>query len=154
MIVTYGKGFVQPMRKRVDTLEASMLKLPQADCPVRHYFAPGMYAREMSIKAGTVVVGAIHKTEHLIVVSKGRLQIVTDDGTVEIEAPHTMTCKPGQKNAVHVLENAVWTNFFPTTEADPEKLVEILTESTADKLLGGKNNAQLLANAKMMKVEG
>jgi hypothetical protein len=133
-------------RERACRLEASMLREKQVDCPVRHYFAPGMYAREITIPKGTVLVGAVHKTENLAVLSAGRLQIVTDDGTVEISAPYTLTVKPGQKNAALALEDAVWTNFFPTDETDTDKLVEILTESRACELLGGSENKQLINN--------
>lgn len=152
MRVTYGEGFavaqVRPMRERVEQLQAELDNVAQVDCPVRHYFAPGMYAREMSIPAGTVVVGAVHKTENLIVVSLGRLRIVTDEGTREIEAGETFTCLAGMKNAVVALEDSRWTNFFsnPTNETDPDKLVEILSESKAGELMGGSENRQLLAN--------
>lgn len=132
-------------RERVNRLEQSMLSVPQVDCPVRHYFAPGLYAREIRIPKGTVLTGAIHKTENLVVLSAGRLRLVTDDGTIEIAAPHTMTCKPGMKNAALALEDSVWTNFFPTTETDTDKLVELLTESKASDLLGGSTNQQLAA---------
>lgn len=150
LTVTYGNGFSlkgkQAMRERVERLEQAINQLPQAECPVSHHFAPGMYAREISLKAGTVITGAIHKTEHFIVVSKGRLKIVTDEGATEVTAPHLMRCTPGMKNAVYALEDSVWTNFFPTTETDPDKLVEILTESKASELLGGSDNKQLAAN--------
>jgi hypothetical protein len=147
MHVSYGapKG-ARPMREKVLRLEERVNELPQADCPVRHYFAPGMYAREITIPKGAVLIGAVHKTENLAVLSAGKLQLVTDSGTVEISAPHTLTVKPGQKNAALALEDAVWTNFFPTDETDPEKLVEILTESKATELLGGPDNKQLIAN--------
>jgi hypothetical protein len=29
---------------------------------VRHYFAPGLYAREMTIPKGVTVTGSVHKT--------------------------------------------------------------------------------------------
>ena len=56
--------------------------------------------------------------------------------------------RPGQKNCAVALEDAVWTNFFPnpTGETDPDKLVEILSESKATELLGGPDNAQLIKN--------
>jgi hypothetical protein len=150
MQVTYGSGFaVKPKttaREKVDALETALLNVPQVDCPVRHHFAPGVYAREITIPKGTVLVGAIHKRDNLVVLSAGRLQLVTDDGTVEIAAPHTLLCKAGAKNAAVALEDSVWTNFFATDETDPDKLVELLTESTADELLGGANNKQLAAN--------
>lgn len=143
------------MREKVERLEAAQYNLPQVDCPVRHYFAPGLYAREMTIPKGTSVTGAVHKTENLIVVSMGRLLIVTEHGTKEVAAGETLTCKPGMKNGVAALEDSRWTNFFanPANETDVNKLVEILTESKACELLGGSANKQLLAQAELQKVE-
>lgn len=156
MLVKYGAGFiskVKPMREKVQALEDAILELEQTDCPVRHHFAPGMYAREITIPKGVVLTGAIHKTDNLVVLSKGKLQLVTEEGTKIIEAPCTLMCKAGAKNAALALEESVWTNFFPTTETDADKLIEQLTESTADELLGGTKNAQLLRNKELSKLE-
>ena len=144
-----------PMRERVDALELAASKMPQVDCPVRHYFAPGLYAREMSIPAGTVVTGAVHKRENLIVVSMGRLKIVTADGTKEVKAGDTITCAAGMKNAVYALEDSRWTNFLPNpdNETDTDKLTEIFTESKASELLGGVDNKQLAANKAAERLE-
>ena len=135
------------MREKVRRLERSLFELPQAECPVRHYFAAGIYAREITIPKGVTLVGAIHRTENLVVLSKGKLQLVTDEGTTVIEAPCTLTCKPGAKNAALALEDSVWTNFFPNPdgETDTDKLVEALTHSKASELLGGVHNQQLIA---------
>ncbi|MGQ0727276.1 hypothetical protein [Acidovorax sp.] len=137
---------LNPARERVERLEAAMMGLPQTDCPVRHHFAPGVYAREITIPKDTVLVGVVHKRDNLVVLSAGRLRLVTDEGTVEIAAPHTRMCKAGTKNAAVALEDSVWTNFFATDETDTDKLVELLTESTADELLGGSKNKQLAAH--------
>ena len=133
---------------RVARLETALNALPQVDCPVRHYFAPGLFAREITIPAGTCVVGAIHKTENLIVVSLGRLRIVTDDGTREVQAGDTLTCPAGMKNVVVALEESRWTNFFPNpdNETSLEVLAERFTESKLGDLLGGATNQQLAAN--------
>ena len=137
------------MRDKVDRLEAAVCALPQVDCPVRHYFAPGLYAREMTIPAGTVVTGAVHKTDNLIVVSMGRLQIVMADGTREVKAGDTIICQRGMKNAVVALEDARWTNFMhnPDNITNLDTLAEIYTESPACELLGGGQNKQLACNA-------
>jgi quercetin dioxygenase-like cupin family protein len=156
MRVTYRGFFVQPsMRHRVERLESAVVRKPQVDCPIRHYFAPGLYAREISIPAGTVVTGAVHKTENLICVSLGRLRIVTNDGTRDVSAGETLVCKSGMKNAVYALEDSRWTNFManPSNETDVEKLVGVYTESKSSDLLGGSGNAQLLAQAELKKVE-
>lgn len=133
-------------------LESALENVPQVDCPIRNYFAPGLYAREISIPAGTVVIGAVHKTENLVVVSMGRLRIVTDAGAVEVKAGDTFTCRAGVKNAVFTLEDSRWTNFFPTTETDPEKLIALLTESKASDLLGGSDNKQLLKTQEIKEI--
>lgn len=128
----------------LERLEREMLVLPQVECPVREHFAPGLYAREILIRKDTVLIGAVHRTKNMAVLSRGRLRLVTETGTTDISAYHVMTVNPGGKNAAVALEDSVWTNYFPTTETDPEKLVELLTESTRDQLLGGSRNKQLL----------
>ena len=135
-------------RQQAERIEAELLNLPQAHFPVREYFAPGIYAREITIPAGHVLVGAVHKMANLAILSKGRLALATDNGPIEISAPHILTVSPGAKNTATALEDSVWTNFLPnpTNETDTEKLVEMFTESKACELLGGSQNKQLLAN--------
>lgn len=152
--ITRGRPILS-MRQKVDKLERAMYALPQAACPVRHYFAPGLYAREITIPKGVTVVGAVHKTDNLIVVSLGRLRVVTEDGTREVAAGETITCKAGMKNAVYAIEESRWTNFLPnpTNETDPDKLTEVFTHSKASELLGGSENKQLLAQKEREQLE-
>lgn len=135
-------------RERVDRLESSMLALPQIDCPVRHHFAPGIYGREINIPKGTVLIGVVHKTDNLVVVSKGRLQVVTEEGTTILEAGDTLLCKAGVKNAAVALKDTRWTNFLhnPDDVRDTAKLVEMFTYAKESDLLGGSTNQQLAAN--------
>mgnify|MGYP000328966311 CR=1 FL=1 len=135
-------------REKVERLEAELQSMPQVDCPVRHYFVPGMYAREMTIPAGVVLTGAVHKTEHLSTISAGRIWVQTEDGPREICAPYTFVSKPGAKRAGYALETTVWTTYHATNTTDLAALVEELTESTAAELLGGPANTQLLAAGK------
>ncbi|MEY4345872.1 MAG: Ralstonia phage [Pseudomonadota bacterium] len=160
MRLKYGPGVFPvapavPMRARVEALQAAMVQLPPVDCPIRHHFADGLYAREMSVPAGAVVVGAVHKTSHLILVTKGRLQIVTPDGTREVSAGDVIQCAAGMKNAMVALEDSKWVNLLsnPGNETDTDLLVEVFTESTAAELLRGKANKQLMAQADFKKVE-
>ena len=143
------------MREKVDRLERANCELPQVDCPIRHYFAPGLYAREITIPAGTTVTGAVHRTENLVVVSMGRMLIVTEDGKREVRAGDTIVCPAGMKNAVVALEDSRWTNFLanPDNITDLDQLVEVFTESKACELLGGSQNRQLLAQEEKKKLE-
>ena len=100
-----------------------------ASCPVKHHFAPGSYGREMTLPAGMVVVGKIHKHAHINVISKGRAQVFTEqEGVLELAAPCTFVSSPGTKRVVHVLEETVWTTVHVTDKTD---LAEIEREVIA-----------------------
>ena len=112
-----------------DAIVYGGLDVGPAACPVQHHFAPGAYGREMTIPAGLVVVGKIHKHAHINVISKGRVQVFTEqDGVLELAAPYTFVSSPGTKRVVHVLEEAVWTTVHVTDKTD---LAEIEREVIA-----------------------
>jgi hypothetical protein len=158
--VTYGKGF-EPvpqsdpaaMREKIIRLQESMTDLPQVECPVRHFFAPGLFAREMTIPKGVTAVGAVHKTKHITTISKGRILLMTDDGIEEICAPYTGISEAGIKRAAHALEETVMTCYHPTDETDLDKLAVMLTDCTTQQLVGGSENAQFVANQRKLKGE-
>lgn len=131
------------MRAKVQRLEEVLNRAPQVECPVRHIFAPGIYSRVMTIPKGVVLTGAVHKTEHLNVVAKGRIAVLTDDGPKILHAGDAFVSKPGAKRAGHAIEETVWVTVHATDETDLDKLVEELTESTSAELLGGSANRQL-----------
>ena len=112
-----------------DAIVYGGLDVGPAACPVQHHFAPGAYGREMTLPAGLVVVGKIHKHAHINVISKGRVQVFTEqDGVLELAAPFTFVSSPGTKRVVHVLEETVWTTVHVTDKTD---LAEIEREVIA-----------------------
>lgn len=110
------------VRDKILHLEEEMRKLPPLEIPPVHYFAEGLYAREITIPKGTVLTGKIHKTEHLNIVSKGEISVVTEDGNRRISAPCTFVAKPGTKRVGYAHEDTVWTTIHATKERDIEKL--------------------------------
>jgi hypothetical protein len=132
------------MREKVERLERILENAPQVECPLRHQFAPGLYAREMIVPAGTIATGAVHKTEHLTIVV-GHCLLTTDEGAEEFVGYHSFVSKPGTKRAIHAIQDTMVTTLHVTQETDLDKLCEQLTESTRDELLGGPKNRQLLA---------
>jgi hypothetical protein len=151
--LTFNDGYLG-LRNKVNQLEQIVEQLPQVKCPVRNIFAPNVYAREMTIPSGVVLTGAVHKTCHLSILSKGQVKVVSDEGVIELTAPATLISQPGAKRAIFAVSEAVWTTIHATTETDVDKLVEELTESTADELLGGAKNKQLLTVAASNQLKG
>ena len=103
-------------REKARNLEATMREMPQADIPIRHIFAPGIYAREMTMPQGSLVVGKLHKHECMHTISKGRVIVQTDEGLVDMVAPHTFVSKRGAKRVIMAVEETVWTMYHPTNE--------------------------------------
>ena len=135
------------MREKVEQLEKMMQAYDPAVLPITHHFADGIYAREMFMPKGAVLTGAVHKTTHMCILSKGHVRVATDEGPVNLIAPATLIAKPGAKRAIFALEDSIWTNIHATNETDLDKIVEELTESTAAELQGGAANKQQLAHA-------
>ena len=140
----YAVSDAAAIRQKVLHLEKLIQQQDQVDCPVTHHFAPNIYAREMFIPAGTVLTGAVHKTAHLSMLVKGKVRVITDNEAVDLTAPATVLSGVGAKRAIYAYEDAIWTTIHATTETDVDKLVEELTESTAEELLGGSKNVQQL----------
>lgn len=110
------------VRNKILSFEEELRKLPQTDIPPVHYFADGIYAREITIPKGTVLTGKIHKTEHLNIISKGEISVVTEEGNKRIVSPCTFVAKPGTKRVGYAHEDTVWTTIHASKEKDLEKL--------------------------------
>lgn len=107
----------------------TLADFPQTECPLKHHFAPGVYVREIFMPAETIIIGHIHKTEHLNILVQGACYIVHDDGArEELRAPLTFVSKAGVQKVLYITEDMIWQTVHATTETDIEKLEEMLTE--------------------------
>jgi len=103
---------------------------------VRHIFAPGVYAREMTIKAGEMVIGKIHKTEHINIISKGDISVKTQFGMNRYKGPCTFVSQIGTKRVVFAHEDTIWTTIHPTQETELEKIEEHVIAKSYDEIPG------------------
>lgn len=116
--------------QRIRRLEDDIRKLPQADIPTEHTFGPGFYARTITIPAGGTLTGKIHATEHIFIVSKGDITLVTGEGgslvRKRVQAPYQAVCAPGVKRAGYAHTEVVCTNVHITPETNLDKLEALL----------------------------
>lgn len=112
------------LRENIEQLEQAMFQMPSHQIKIepKHYFSFGLYAREILIPKGTVLTGKIHKTEHINVISKGDISVLTEQGIKRIKAPCTIVSPPGTKRVGYAHEDTVWTTFHATEETDLDKL--------------------------------
>jgi hypothetical protein len=124
------------LSQKVDHLLSQVEQMPQVDCQTKHYFGPSLYIREVTMPAGTVVIGKPHRKEHMCVMLQGRMIVVAGDGTKqELVAPMTFVGSPGRKVA-YILETTVFQNILATDETDIEVLENMLVDNTQPMLEG------------------
>ena len=102
---------------------------PQVDPEVIHHFSPGIYAREMRIKKGTVLTGKIHKTEHLCILN-GDIEIASQDGKGRFTGYLTFLSKPGVKRIGFAHEDTVFTTIHAIEGTDIQSLEAALVVDT------------------------
>jgi hypothetical protein len=80
------------------------------DWPLKHTFSNGIYARELTIPEGGLIVGKIHKTQHHNFLLKGEIIVLTEEGKVNLlQAPCTIVSEPGTQRVGYALTETVWT---------------------------------------------
>jgi hypothetical protein len=107
--------------------EAAKLSTEQIEIPIKHYFCKGgsgVYAREMFMPAGSLIVGKIHKHENMSIISAGEVSILSIDGLVRVKGPHTFVAQAGTKRLIYAHTDVVWTVLHGTSETNIEKLEE------------------------------
>lgn len=120
-------------KEKVGYLVKEMGAMPQTECPLKHYFAPHVYIREIFMPGGSIVIGKIHKTEHFNIIQKGRATLIGEDGSRQIlEAPCTFVSKAGVQKVLYIHEDMVWSTVHITENRDLESLEDELVEPYED----------------------
>lgn len=119
-------------------LEQVLKRFPQTEEIVTHHFGGGVYARELFIPAGNLIIGKRHRHESLNMVLKGHISVFVAPGLPvrHLYAPAIFTSPPLSKKMGYAHEDTVFVNVHPTTETDLEKIEAefIITEDEYKKL--------------------
>ena len=137
-------------RAKLLKLEAAIAERPQVEIEITHHFAPGVYAREMFVPAGVLLTGKIHKTEHLNILSQGRLSISGTGKSMTVKAPFAYVSVIGTKRAIYAHEDSTWTTIHATEETDLD-VIEDMTIAKSftelDNLLARDDYASFLIDS-------
>jgi quercetin dioxygenase-like cupin family protein len=148
-------ALTKQFRESIQKVEAGMKEMiakgeiedTLPDCTVKHYFTPidekygcCSYAREMTIPKGTLIIGKIHRHEHLNIISKGKVSVSTEFGTKYLEAPCTFISEVGLKRAVIAEEDTIWTTIHLTKGNCEADLADIEEEVIAPSYEALTNN--------------
>lgn len=104
------------------------------ESPIEHYFSKDVYAREMRVPKGAVIIGKIHRYQNLNILSQGEVSVISIDGIKKVKAPYTFVASPGAKRLFYIHEDSVWTVIHGTAETDVDKIEQTFIAPTYDDL--------------------
>jgi hypothetical protein len=95
----------------------------EGDCfPLRHFFAKGLYGREISVPAGVLITSKIHKYSHFFFLLKGKIEVLGENGTEIFSAPKFFITEGGTKRAVSHLEDTIVMTVHATDKTDLKEI--------------------------------
>lgn len=108
------------------------------DCLLTHHFTPKddkygchTYAREMLIPKGTIIIGKIHRHQHLNFILKGQVSVATEFGKKYFTGPCVFISEVGLKRAVYAEEDTIWVTVHLTEHSGEDNLEKIEQEVIA-----------------------
>lgn len=106
-------------RETFKSLVGAVSDLALVDCPVVHRFSKGVYLRQITIPAGTVIVGKIHATRHFNIILSGECFVAQSDGKkIHINGAYTYESDAGVQKAVHAITDVIWQTIHVTDKND------------------------------------
>jgi len=111
-----------PTKKQIMDLQAAMIPL-QCELPEpNHWFAPGVYVRQLTVPAGMLIVGKIHKYSTVFIVLQGLAEVISEFGRETVGAGYICVSPPGIKRVALALEETTFLNVHanPTNTQDLE----------------------------------
>jgi hypothetical protein len=99
--------------------------------PIHDEYGAGTYARQMFIPKGTLIIGKIHRHQHLNFIMQGRVSVATEFGTKFLTAPCVFVSEVGLKRAVYAEEDTIWVTVHQTKFTGEENLDKMEDELIA-----------------------
>jgi mannose-6-phosphate isomerase-like protein (cupin superfamily) len=134
-------------RAAILKLQAEISKYPQATLETTHYFADGMYCRELFRPADTTIIGKVHRREHFYIVVSGEVTISGGGEPERVKAPKIFVSKPGTKRAVYAHVDSVCLTIHRTDKTDLDDIERELIESDDTALFNASNKLKFDAHA-------
>jgi quercetin dioxygenase-like cupin family protein len=134
-----------PTLEQIERLQSEMAKMPQPELETEHYFSGGMYCRKLSRKAGTLIVGKVHKKDHFFMCAQGQIIAWSEKGMVTLNAGDVLCSKAGTKRVTLAVTDAIGITFHKTSKTNLDKIEKELIEPDELALYDSSNNIKVKA---------
>jgi len=106
-----------------DAIKQAVAKgyMPPRDFDLEHYFADGLYGRQILMPRGSLLTGKVHRQRHMSVMV-GNIIVCTERGMEHLTGWNVLVSEPGIKRVGLVLDDTVWITIHGTHETDLAKI--------------------------------
>ncbi len=100
------------------------------ELPLEHFICNKTYTRQITLPKDMLLTGKVHNFDHVSILSKGDVSVMTPDGVNRIKAPATWISKAGTKRLIYVHEETIWSTIHHSEHTTVEDLQnELVHES-------------------------
>ena len=147
---------IVPTANQINRLQEEISKLPQVeDMVTDHFFADGMYSRRVFRKAGTLIIGKVHKKDHFFICTKGEIIAWTEKGMKKLSAGDIIECKQGTKRVTLATMDSIGTTVHKTDKTDLDEIEAELIEPDETALFDSSNKLKsIVIECQKMALEG
>jgi hypothetical protein len=129
-----------PSREQIEELQRAMSDMPQAVLATENYFSGGMYCRKVFRSAGTLIVGKVHKQDHLFICAAGEIIAWTEAGMRRLQAGDVVESRAGTKRVTLAVTDAIGITCHKTDHTDLDLIEAELVEPDHAALFDANNN--------------
>lgn len=126
-------------------LEAACAALPEDEkIPIEpiHYFAPGLYVREIHLPAGSINTGKYHIHDDILIIAKGTCTFITEHSEKTYEGPCVAIVKAETKPAVWAHTDVVMISAH--VNADDSRDIELIENRIVHQNQAGQHFQEVL----------
>ena len=125
-------------REKIRRFEQAVSEQTQVEdqTVLKHFFLDGLYLRQITIPAGVVLTGKIHRHKTMNMITRGKVAIYSEFDEQIITAPFMYISEAGTKKACFTLAETTIINGHMTHETDLRKLELLFTMDDYPKIEG------------------
>lgn len=138
------EGYV-PTLAEIERLQAEVAKMPQFVPVTEHYFSGGMYCRKVFRPAGALIIGKIHKRDHLFICAAGEIIAWTEGGMRRLRAGDVVESRAGTKRVTLAVTDAIGMTYHKTDNTDLDVIEAELIEEDVTALFDAHNQLKPVA---------
>jgi quercetin dioxygenase-like cupin family protein len=106
----------------IDHHDQNFVTLDEQSSTTEHFFTQGIYAKKITVPAGTQVPSHKHVYDHLSILAQGRVRVTVGPITKEYVAPAMIEIKKNIVHTISAMENSVWFCVHATDATDVQSL--------------------------------